>query len=283
MKAFLGVAIGLHALLLLAGARFTPVSAHDTPSLSEATVELDLGAPPKSARAEAPRPAPSMPIAHSTTADGRAAGRGSTKPVSGGAVLVQSDAPPPPPVEPPAPETLDSWLRAYGERVGVRAAVPVNVGTGAVKDGEGTGTAESGSGDGGGLKGAGKHHGTAWGEGWDHVATEKAGERETVVTEAPETTLSKGAIAGGVAKSYGRIQQCFTDGVRRDPSFSGRLTVRFTIDASGAVTLTRDGGSTMGDPTVIRCVLAAFTTMRFPARAGSEPVQASHLVAYPPG
>ena len=59
--------------------------------------------------------------------------------------------------------------------------------------------------------------------------------------------------------------------------------MRFSIDPGGTVLLASDAGTTVADPAVIRCVLAAFAAMTFPARPGGEAVWASYVVAFPPG
>jgi Ca-activated chloride channel family protein len=99
---------------------------------------------------------------------------------------------------------------------------------------------------------------------------------------ADERILPRQTVDAVVARSAARLRLCYEDGLRRDPDLAGLITVRFSVDPGGTVLLASDGGATVADPAAIRCVLAAFAAMTFPARPGGEAVWASYVVALPP-
>jgi hypothetical protein len=68
-----------------------------------------------------------------------------------------------------------------------------------------------------------------------------------------------------VRQNFGRFRSCYEDGLRRNPSLTGRVTARFVIDRAGAVTMAQNGGSDLPDGAVVSCVLSAFYGLSFPA------------------
>jgi hypothetical protein len=79
-----------------------------------------------------------------------------------------------------------------------------------------------------------------------------------------------------VRQNFGRFRNCYEQGLRRNPSLSGRVTARFVIDRAGAVTLAQNGGSDLPDSAVVSCVLSAFYGLSFPA-----PDNGTVRVSYP--
>ena len=146
----------------------------------------------------------------------------------------------------------------------------------------GGGSAGPGEGS-GGAKAAKKRAGNGWGAGWDNVVGAHAGSRDAVTVKADESTLPRRTIGGVVARSAGRLRFCYEDGLRREAGLAGQIPVNFTVDLRGNVVVATDGGSTVADPTVVRCVLSTFAAMTFPARASGSAVRASYLVTFPPG
>ncbi|WP_437733471.1 AgmX/PglI C-terminal domain-containing protein [Sorangium sp. So ce1335] len=73
-----------------------------------------------------------------------------------------------------------------------------------------------------------------------------------------------------VRQGYGRFRLCYEQGLHRDAALQGRVAVRFTIDASGAVASARDGGSDLPDGAVVSCVIRAFHGLSFPAPEGGS-------------
>jgi hypothetical protein len=68
-----------------------------------------------------------------------------------------------------------------------------------------------------------------------------------------------------VRQNDGRFRACYERGLRSNPSLTGRVTVRFVIDRTGAVAVAADGGSDLPDDSVRQCVVTAFGALSFPA------------------
>jgi Ca-activated chloride channel family protein len=66
----------------------------------------------------------------------------------------------------------------------------------------------------------------------------------------------------------GRFRACYQMGLTRNPLLAGRVVARFFIAQSGEVASAVDGGSNLGDPSVIACVMAPLRTMSFPTPDG---------------
>jgi TonB family protein len=89
-------------------------------------------------------------------------------------------------------------------------------------------------------------------------------------------TLEAEVIQSVIHAEYAQFRLCYEDGLRRNRGLSGRVSARFAIDESGAVTRVSNAGSDLPDSAVVSCVLRAFTTLRFPA-----PVGGTVTVVYP--
>jgi hypothetical protein len=74
----------------------------------------------------------------------------------------------------------------------------------------------------------------------------------------------------------GRYRFCYEQGLRGNPGLTGRVTVKFMIDRTGAVAFSADGGSDIADQTVVQCVVRSFQTLSFP-----EPQGGTVTVVYP--
>jgi hypothetical protein len=79
-----------------------------------------------------------------------------------------------------------------------------------------------------------------------------------------------------VRQNDGRFRACYEQGLRANPSLTGRVTVKFVVDRAGAVALASDGGSDLPDEGVRRCVVSAFAALSFPA-----PASGMLTVSYP--
>jgi hypothetical protein len=79
-----------------------------------------------------------------------------------------------------------------------------------------------------------------------------------------------------VRANDGRYRFCYQTGLKANPALTGRVTVRFMIDRTGAVALAADGGSDIPDASVRQCVVSAFTSLSFPA-----PDSGTVTVVYP--
>jgi hypothetical protein len=71
----------------------------------------------------------------------------------------------------------------------------------------------------------------------------------------------------GVSASRSRAL-CYENGLRTNPKLAGRVTVKFVIDRSGAVTSATDSGSDLPDKLVVSCVVRGFGNISFPQPEG---------------
>lgn len=79
-----------------------------------------------------------------------------------------------------------------------------------------------------------------------------------------------------VRQNFGRYRLCYENGLRTTPKLEGRVSVKFTIDRSGAVSKSADGGSDLPDKNVIACVVKGFSNLSFP-----QPESGEVVVVYP--
>jgi hypothetical protein len=75
---------------------------------------------------------------------------------------------------------------------------------------------------------------------------------------------------------------CYENGLRANPSLSGRVAVKFIIDRHGAVSLAADAGSDLPDQAVIGCVVRGFSGLSFPEPQGGV-VKVTYPIAFAPG
>ena len=101
--------------------------------------------------------------------------------------------------------------------------------------------------------------GSHWGEGW-----------------GVSGRLPPEAIQRIVRQNFGRFRLCYEDGLRRNPSLEGRVTVNFVIGRDGAVSNVSEGGSDLPDQQVRSCVVRNFYGLSFP-----QPEGGIVTVAYP--
>jgi hypothetical protein len=80
----------------------------------------------------------------------------------------------------------------------------------------------------------------------------------TVSGRLPGETIRK-----VVARASNRFRLCYERGLQKDPTLSGRVSVRFVIGRDGAVSNVSHGGSDMSDSSVVSCVLRAFYGLQF--------------------
>jgi len=64
--------------------------------------------------------------------------------------------------------------------------------------------------------------------------------------------------------AQGKVQGCFKAGLKRDPSTSGEVKIRFVITNDGAVRAWKDDGSSMSDGDVTQCVGELVNKLKFP-------------------
>jgi hypothetical protein len=85
-----------------------------------------------------------------------------------------------------------------------------------------------------------------------------------------------------VRQNFGRFKMCYENGLRGNPSLSGRVTARFVIDRSGRVASASNGGSDIPDSAVVSCVVGAFAGLSFPEPEGGI-VTVNYPISFSPG
>jgi hypothetical protein len=88
------------------------------------------------------------------------------------------------------------------------------------------------------------------------------------VLRSAETRVS-GRIPPGVVQriirqNFGRFRFCYEQGLARNPTLEGRVTIRFVIDRTGGVSTTDALGGGLPDSRVASCVAQAFYGLSFP-------------------
>lgn len=89
------------------------------------------------------------------------------------------------------------------------------------------------------------------------------------------------AVEREAAKTRNLIGGCYMIGLAEDPTLSGVIVVRFTINADGSVANVRVSQSNLGNPAVEECVIAAVQTWRFSPGGGAETFE--HPFTFEPG
>jgi hypothetical protein len=67
-----------------------------------------------------------------------------------------------------------------------------------------------------------------------------------------------------VRQNFGRFRLCYENGLRNNPSLTGRVSVGFAIGRDGAVSSVQNGGSDLPDAGVVGCVVRSFYGLSFP-------------------
>ena len=146
-----------------------------------------------------------------------------------------------------------------------------------------TGVGEGGGGRSGGIglgnigtigHGAGIGTGQGFGNGHgrlggSHSARSPSLRQGTVSTSG---ALDAAVIARIVRQNFGRFRLCYESGLTRNPALEGRVSVQFTITATGTVKGSSDAGSSLSDSGVVACVVHGFDALTFPSSASDANV-----------
>ncbi len=79
-----------------------------------------------------------------------------------------------------------------------------------------------------------------------------------------------------VRQNFGRFRMCYEPALHASPQLTGRVSVKFVIDRSGAVAVAQDAGSDLPNADVVACTVKAFAGLSFP-----EPEGGIVTVVYP--
>lgn len=82
-----------------------------------------------------------------------------------------------------------------------------------------------------------------------------------------------------VRVNFGRFRLCYEGGLRTNPSLAGAIVARYTINPEGEPVDVKDAGSTLADPSVVRCVLGGFGTTSYP-KPESGPVEVTYTLHF---
>jgi hypothetical protein len=107
--------------------------------------------------------------------------------------------------------------------------------------------------------------------------TEEHAVHGTVRDSAPtqvDGPLDPGIIAGEIRRRLGAVRACYEAALKRNPSLSGKLVLRFAVSMIGKVTSLEIDTDTLNDPEVIACIKARAFSWRFPPSA--EPIEFSY-------
>jgi hypothetical protein len=64
--------------------------------------------------------------------------------------------------------------------------------------------------------------------------------------------------------AHGKVQVCIRAGLKRDPSESGEVKIKFVVTQKGEVLVWKDEGSSMTDEETTKCIGEVIKTLRFP-------------------
>lgn len=103
-----------------------------------------------------------------------------------------------------------------------------------------------------------------------------------VVGSVTASGLTPESVKTVVQKNVARYRACYDTGLRGTPALKGRVMVRMTIDASGAIASAEDAGSDMPDSTVTSCVFGTLGTLTFPQPEAGSATATVPIVFSPP-
>jgi len=132
----------------------------------------------------------------------------------------------------------------------------------------------------GGLGTAGKGGGVTGYKGTGALALGKTGTADVGVLEEEtevEGGLDKEAIARVIRSQLGQIRYCYERQLSANPDLYGKILVKFTIGAAGAVTAQSIGNTSLNNAMVEGCILRRIAGWQFPTPKGGTNV----LVSYP--
>jgi hypothetical protein len=158
------------------------------------------------------------------------------------------------------------WGDSIGDSFGAGGLGLSGVGEGGGGKGEGIGlgtigTLGHGSGTGSG-QGYGAGHGRLGGSHQTKAPSIRMGATQVSGRLAPEV------IQRIVRQNFGRFRMCYENGLKTNPSLTGRVAVRFVIARDGSVASVANGGSDLPDSGVVSCVVRSFGGLSFPQPEG---------------
>jgi len=172
------------------------------------------------------------------------------------------------------------WGDSIGDSFGAGGLGLSGVGEGGGGRGEGIGLGNIGTIGHGAGTGNGQGFGNGHGRLGGAHATKSPQLRQGATTV--NGRLPPEVIQRIVRQNFGRFRLCYENGLRTNPTLSGRVAVKFVIDRSGSVSTAQDGGSDIPDKGVVSCVVRGFGNLSFPQPEGGI-VTVVYPITFSPG
>ncbi len=123
------------------------------------------------------------------------------------------------------------------------------------------------------------------GTGFSRGLTKQGHRPKGVIMRMAEPTVSgrlpKETIQRIVRQHFGRYRVCYEKALAKNPTLTGRVSVRFLISSDGSVSTAGNGASTLPDAAAVSCVVRAFYGLSFPKPAGGS-VQVTYPLMFSP-
>ncbi len=87
-------------------------------------------------------------------------------------------------------------------------------------------------------------------------------------------------VLRAVRPAQAKAQACFRAGVKRDPSTSGEVKIKFVITNDGTVRVWRDDDSSMSDQEVTQCVGELLKSLKFPKQKSPGDAYGTYTVNF---
>jgi hypothetical protein len=87
-------------------------------------------------------------------------------------------------------------------------------------------------------------------------------------------------VLRAVRPAQAKAQACFRAGVKRDPSTSGEVKIKFVISNDGTVRVWRDDDSSMSDQEVTQCVGELLKSLKFPKQKSPGDAYGTYTVNF---
>lgn len=174
------------------------------------------------------------------------------------------------------------WGDSIDDSSGQQGLGLVGVGEGGGGRGEGIGLGSLGT-----LgHGAGTGSGQGYGSGAGRLGGSHSSARGRVSAATASTTgggLPPEVIKRIVRQNFSAIQACYEKAMTKDPTLAGKVALRFTIDAQGAVSSAAVGDTTIADADMATCLVAVMRKMSFPAPENGGTMVVTYPLNFAPG
>ena len=182
------------------------------------------------------------------------------------------------------------WADDIGSAFGSGGLELMGTGIGGGGTGTGVGLGELGVGHGmglfGGPGGLGNcttgDCGSGRGTGLTRMGHKPKGPSMTPIKTEVNGHIPAEVIQRIVRQNFGRFRNCYDNGLRTNPTLTGRVVSKFVIDRTGAVSVAQDGGSDLPDRGVVSCVVRSFSSLSFPQPDGGI-VTVNYPILFTPG